>query len=36
MANLLTPEEKIPVTIEDEKRKLALVVDVARAVWGTA
>jgi 5-methyltetrahydropteroyltriglutamate--homocysteine methyltransferase len=25
-----------PVTIEDEKRKLALVVDVARAVWGTA
>jgi hypothetical protein len=26
----------IPSTIEDEKRKLALVVDVARAVWGTA
>lgn len=25
-----------PVTIEDEKRKLALVVDVARAVWGSA
>jgi 5-methyltetrahydropteroyltriglutamate--homocysteine methyltransferase len=24
-----------PVTIEDEKRKLALVVDVARSVWGT-
>ncbi len=24
------------VTIDDEKRKLALVVDVARAVWGTA
>lgn len=25
-----------PVTIEDEKRKLALVVDVAHSVWGTA
>lgn len=25
-----------PITIEDEKRKLALVVDVARAVWGGA
>jgi 5-methyltetrahydropteroyltriglutamate--homocysteine methyltransferase len=25
-----------PVTMEDEKRKLALVVEVARAVWGTA
>jgi 5-methyltetrahydropteroyltriglutamate--homocysteine methyltransferase len=25
-----------PITIDDEKRKLALVVDVARAVWGTA
>ena len=25
-----------PVSIEDEKRKLALVVDVARSVWGTA
>lgn len=25
-----------PVTIEDEKRKLALIVDVARSVWGTA